>query len=127
MTLEILLDEAETLGVNIKLAEMDDLNDGLGPFALECCRQIRTAQRNVDVSTAAHFAIRLGERLAELRKIGELARSSLSRKSRQDCATDARVEAFNAARARGVPATKAYKQVAEQFGLSVRTIMRAVR
>jgi len=129
--LEALLTEVEaTAAVVLKQPDvMAVLDAGVTAYALACCRRIRDALTKGDVAGAALVGCQLGERLAELRDLAEMARRDAAYKSPADRAHARDVErrkAFLAARNRGFSTTDAYEKAASTLGVSAKTIMRAV-
>jgi hypothetical protein len=131
LALELLLVEVEaTAAVILKQPDvMAALDAGVTAWALECCGRIRDALTTGDAAGAAYSGIQLGERLAELRNLGAIARRDAACKSPADRAHARDVErrkAFLAARNRGFSTTDAYEKAAATLGVSPKTIMRAV-
>jgi hypothetical protein len=130
LALELLLVEVETTAAEIEAQpELASLDAGITAWALECCRHIRDALTKDDVAGAALAGIQLGERLAELRNLGAMAKRSSACKSPADRAHARDVErrrAYLAALKRGFSTTDAYKNAAAVLGVSPKTIMRAV-
>jgi hypothetical protein len=129
--LEALLAEVEATAAAIKAQPdvMAALDAGVTAWALECCRRIRDALTTGDVAGAALVGCQLGERLAELRDLGEMAHRGAAIRSPADRAhaRDAeRRKVYLAALNRGFSTMDAYEKAAATLGVSPKTIARAV-
>lgn len=110
---------------------LDD--DALADWADKRCDEIRDALMARDASAAAWAACRLGERLAEIRRLGEIARrlekegderGRWRRRKRER--TNERRAVFEAERKRCFSDAEAYKRTAAKLGVTVKTIRRDV-
>jgi|tagenome__1003787_1003787.scaffolds.fasta_scaffold20680542_3 hypothetical protein len=128
---ETLLDEVEATTAEI-LARTECTaidKDGITAWALDCSRELRQALAQSDASAAAYIGYRLGERLGELRELGEMARRLALYKSPIEKAHDRDVErrrAYIAEIDRGFSPAKAVKRAATNLGVSAKSIKRAV-
>jgi hypothetical protein len=130
-SIETLLAEVEAVVADIMahpaLSAVDD--SGVTAWALDCCREMREAVNKSDAAGAAYVGCRLGERLAELRRLGDMARRLASQSSPVDRAHERDVERrreYFSALNRGFSTAEACKKAAMKLGVSPKTIMRAV-
>lgn len=110
---------------------LDDNN--LANWADERCEKLRDALVAGDASAAAWAACQLGERIGEIRRLGEIARrleneadepNRWERRKRER--TGERRAVFKAERKRCFSDAEAYKRTATKLGVSVKTIRRDV-
>lgn len=108
-------------------------DEDLAAWTQERCDEIRDALMAKDAAAAAWAACQLGERLAEIRHLGEIARR-LERKGdergrwrrRKRERTNERRAVFEAERKRCFSDAEAYKRAAVKLGVTVKTIRRDV-
>ncbi|WP_314960969.1 hypothetical protein [Bradyrhizobium cosmicum] len=108
-------------------------DDDLADWADKRCDEIRDALVAGDASAAAWAACQLGERLAEIRRLGEIARR-LEREGdergrwqrRKSERTNERRAVFEAERKRCFSDAEAYKRAAVKLGVTAKTIRRDV-
>jgi hypothetical protein len=127
--LEVLLDEVEAIAADIARGQLAAVYADVTTPALEYCRRIRDALTTGDVAGAVLAGCQLGERLAEIRERGDLARRAAAIMSPEELAHERDVErrkAFLSARKRGFSTTDAYADAAKRCGVSPKTIARAV-
>jgi len=126
--LETLLTEVEGIAADILQGELAALDGVTATWALECCSLIRDALTEGDAAFAAVAGCRLGERLAELRKLGASARRLAAHKSPDDKTYEKDVErrtVHKKYRKGRVSISEADEKAAAELGDSVRTIRRA--
>jgi hypothetical protein len=127
---ETLLDEVEvTIADILAQVEVAPLDTGLTTWALDCCRELRDALAKGDAAAAAYVGCRLGERLAEIRRLGDIARQAASYVAPVERAHDRDVErrrVYFAEVKRGFSQADASKRAGEKLSVSAKTIMRAV-
>jgi hypothetical protein len=129
-TLETLLAEVETIAADILQGELAALDGVTAACALDCCRRIRDALNTGNAAGAAHAGCQLGERLAELRKLGAGTRRLAAHKSpvQRDHERDTERRAVQKKyEKRGFKTSKADEKAAAELGVSPRQIRRARR
>jgi hypothetical protein len=126
-TLESMLASVHSIADEIQRTEIAVIDKDTTAWALDRCRRIRDAPT---VADAALAGIQLGERLAELRGLGVLAKRAIAHPSKADSAhakVAERRKVYLAYRNRGFSTVKAYERAAAQLRVSTKTIARAVR
>jgi hypothetical protein len=99
-------------------------------WATTRCNEIRDALMAADAASAAIAACQLGERLVEIRRLGETARrlaehaDAVEQRARDKI--DQRKAVYFAERNRTFSDSEAYKRAAIKLGVTVKTIQRAV-
>ncbi len=128
--LETLLTEVEGIAADILQGELAALDGVTATWALECCSLIRDALTEGDAAFAAVAGCRLGERLAELRKLGASARRLAAHKSKAQRDHERDTERRTVQRKyekRGFKTVKADEKAAAELGVGPRQIRRARR
>jgi hypothetical protein len=129
-SLEALLAEVEMTAADILATAAAAIDNGFTTRVLDCCRRIRDALTTGDVADAAHAGCQLGERLAELRDLGAIARRDAAYKSpvQRDHERDTERRAIQRKyEKRGFSTSKADEKAAAELGVSPRAIRRARR
>jgi hypothetical protein len=121
---------AELLNVvDAAVYDIEAAHPELAAWASDCCDKIRDALGANDSAAAAWAAVQLGERLATIRNLGEIARLAASppRLQRAHKKAVERCEAYWAEIERGHEPPIAYKRAAAKLGVDTKTIRRAQR
>jgi len=128
--LETLLAEVESIAADILHVAVLAADRSAAEWALECCSLIRNALTEGDAAFAAYAGCRLGERLAELRKLGASARRLAAHKSKAQRDHERDTERRTVQRKyekRGFKTVKADEKAAAELGVGPRQIRRARR